>query len=115
MLGWCCNNFEVVVNEVLADDSTKELEVTVTIKAFSKGTSHSTKQPDGGKDGIQREILKTKNQVVPCCMINKGECIPETANGEAITKSNIQINRIKVFVFTMVNWTTAVGLTDCCI
>ncbi len=57
MLGWCCKNFGVIVNEVLADSSTKELEVTVTIIAFRGGTSRSTKQPDGGKNGVRREIL----------------------------------------------------------
>jgi hypothetical protein len=115
MLGRCCNNFGVVVNEVLADGSANKLEVTVTIKALSKGTSHSTKLKNGGKDGIQREILKTKSPVVPCCLINQDECILETANGEAIAKSNIHMNRMKVFLFTTVNWTTVVGLTDCCI
>ncbi len=53
MLGWHCNNFGVVVNEVLADGSAKELEITITIQALSKGTSHSTKQPDGVKDDIR--------------------------------------------------------------
>jgi hypothetical protein len=48
MLGWRCNNFGVVVNELLADGSAKELEVTIT-----KTSIHSTKQPDCGKDGVQ--------------------------------------------------------------
>jgi hypothetical protein len=112
MLGWCCNNFRVIVYEVLADGSAKELKVTVTIKASIKGTSRSTKQPDGNKDGIQQNILKTKSSVVPCCTIHQDECIPQTANGEVITKSNIHMNHVKVFVFMMVNWTTTVGFTD---
>jgi hypothetical protein len=115
MLGQRCNNFGVVVNEVLNDGSAKELEVTVTIKALSKGTSHSSKQPDGVKDGIRQEILKTKSPVVPCCTINQDECIPKIANGEAIAESNIHMNPVKVFVFMMVSWTTIVGLMDCCI
>jgi hypothetical protein len=82
---------------------------------LSKGTSRSTKQPDGIKDGIQREILKTKSPVVPCCTLNQDECIQETANGEAIAESNIHMNHVKVFVFMMINWTTTVGLSDHCI
>jgi hypothetical protein len=53
MLRWHYNNVGVIVNEVLADGSAKELEVTVTIKALSKGTSRSTKQQNDIKDGIQ--------------------------------------------------------------
>jgi hypothetical protein len=48
-------------------------------------------------------------------MINQDESIPETADGEAIAKSNIHMNHVKVFIFSMVDWTTAVGFTDHCI
>jgi hypothetical protein len=113
--GWCCNNFGVIVNEALADGSAKELEVTVTMKTYSKGTSCSTKQLDDSKDGVQQEILKTIGPVVLCCTINQDESIPETANGEAIAESNIHMNPIKLFIFLMVDCTTAVRFLNHCI
>jgi hypothetical protein len=44
-------------------------------------------------------------------MVNQDESISETANGEAITKSNIHMHRIKVFIFLVLKGTPAVGLT----
>jgi hypothetical protein len=44
-------------------------------------------------------------------MVNQDERILETADGEAITKSNIHMHRIKVFIFLALKRIPAVGLT----
>jgi hypothetical protein len=46
-------------------------------------------------------------------MVNQDESISETADGEAITKSNIHMHRIKVFIFLVLKGTPTVGLTYC--
>ncbi len=85
--------------------------VTVAVEKYCKGTRCSSKQLNGREDGVQQEILQTKCPVISYSMVNQYESISETADREAITKSNIHMRRIKVFIFLVLKETPAVGLT----
>jgi hypothetical protein len=101
----------VVVNEVLTNHRPKQFPAAVAVEASCQGTSRRPKKPNGREDGIRQEILLTKSPVVTCSPVNQNESIPETADRQAITKSNVHVHCIKVFVFLAFKWTPAVGLT----
>jgi hypothetical protein len=41
--GWCGKNFQLIVNEVIADGSPKEFEVTIAVEAPGKGACRTVK------------------------------------------------------------------------
>jgi hypothetical protein len=76
----------------------KEFSITVTIKAPSQRTCCGMKFSNGTKDAVQQEILKTKQPLVLCCVIDEDESIAKLANREAVAKHNVHVDHIEVAV-----------------
>ena len=85
----------------MADRLAKEFCFTVTRKTPSKRNSRSTEETKSHQDAFQRESFEAKRPIIMGQTINQDESIPETADGEAIAKSNIHMHRIKVGVCYM--------------
>ncbi len=113
--GWCGNNLGLVVNEIVADGSPKEFEVTIAVEAPGEGACRTTKEPYCRKVRVREKVFKSKCPVIPGSLINQDKRIAEAANQEAVPKSNIHVHGVKVFVLRLINRTTTVCFPYGCV
>ncbi len=57
MLGGGSNNFGVIIDEILANGSSKKLGIAVTIETPCKGTSGGPKETECQKDAMKGQSL----------------------------------------------------------
>jgi hypothetical protein len=96
MLGRGSDNFGAIIDEILANGSSKKLGIAVTIETLCKGTSGGPKETECQKDAIQGQSLKSKHPIVPSAPVHQNEGISKATNGKTVAKSNIHTNSIQV-------------------
>jgi hypothetical protein len=75
-------------------------------------TCCSSEEAKSRKDVRGREGLKTKIPVVPRSAVNENKSIAISADGNTVSKCNVHVDCVEIFVFTPIEWFAAMRLGD---
>jgi len=88
------NNFQRVVNEIVADP-TEEYRITVAVEATSQGTSRRTEETKSCQDALRKQSFQTEGPIISGRTIDQDESIGITPHRDAVTECNVRVDAIK--------------------
>jgi hypothetical protein len=89
------NNFQRVVNEIVADGTTEEFRITVAVEATSQGASHRSEKTKGRQDTLGRQSFQTEGPIISGRTIDQDESIAVTPHRDTVTERNVHVDGIK--------------------
>ncbi len=107
------NNVGAVVDKVLADGGTKKFAIAVAIETTGKRSGRCAKLTNGRMNIRRRETLKTKGPVIASSAIDQDQRVLESADPNTVTKGDVHVDGVKIFILCFVEQSTPIGLRNC--